>query len=252
MIEQPFIQLLLLLSSSAAVVAVFQKLHIPSSIGYLLVGVVYGSNTPGPVIEAEQIQAAAEFGIVFLLFTIGLSFSLPQIHALRGQVLGLGTGQVVLTTAVIGVASWLLDLPPAAAFVVGAVFAQSSTTEENYVDELRQAGATEVVPELLEAGLMIAAHALLLLNVPLIRVVRRMQQQLADRYPLLRELYRGQEMLMDDSNLLMADSFALRVDSIGYSCDRKKIIRTVLKRRDGFISCQARPPNGGTTRYRYD
>lgn len=128
MIDQTLIQLLLLLGSSVAVVVLFQKLHIPSSIGYLLVGVLFGAHTPGPVIEVEQIREIAEFGIVFLLFTIGLSFSLPQIHALRSQVLGLGTGQVVLTTAVIGAASWLIGLPPAAAFVIGAVFAQSSTT----------------------------------------------------------------------------------------------------------------------------
>jgi len=128
MIDQPFIQLLSLLGSSVAVVILFQKLHIPSSIGYLLVGVLFGAHTPGPVIEVQQIREVAEFGIVFLLFTIGLSFSLPQIHALRGQVLGLGTGQVLLTTAVIGGASWWLGLPPATAFVIGAVFAQSSTS----------------------------------------------------------------------------------------------------------------------------
>lgn len=128
MIDQPFIQLLWLLGSSVAVVVAFQKLHIPSSIGYLLVGVLFGAHTPGPVIDVQQIREVAEFGIVFLLFTIGLSFSLPQIHALRSQVLGLGTGQVLLTTAVIGAASWLMGLPPATAFVIGAVFAQSSTT----------------------------------------------------------------------------------------------------------------------------
>lgn len=128
MIDQPFIQILMMLGSSVAVVVLFQKLHIPSSIGYLLVGVLFGAHTPGPVIDVQQIREVAEFGIVFLLFTIGLSFSLPQIHALRSQVLGLGTGQVVLTTAVIGAASWSMGLPPATAFVIGAVFAQSSTT----------------------------------------------------------------------------------------------------------------------------
>ena len=128
MIEQPFIQLLILLAAAVAVVGVFQRLHIPSSLGYLLVGVVLGPYTPGPVIEGHQLRVLAEFGIVFLLFTIGLSFSLPQIHALRHQVLGLGTGQVVLTTAIVGLVAWLAGLSPAAAFVVGAVFAQSSTT----------------------------------------------------------------------------------------------------------------------------
>jgi monovalent cation:H+ antiporter-2, CPA2 family len=126
--DQQLAQILLLLGIGVAVVLAFQRLHIPSSLGYLLVGVILGPNTPGPVIQPGQIQAIAEFGIVFLLFTIGLSFSLPQIHALRTQVLGLGTAQVALTTAVVGVLAWLAGLPPAAAFVVGAVFAQSSTT----------------------------------------------------------------------------------------------------------------------------
>ena len=128
MIEQPFAQILLLLGTAVTVVVVFQRFRIPSSLGYLLVGVLLGPHTAGPVIEAGQIRALAEFGIVFLLFTIGLNFSLPQLHALRHQVLGLGTAQVVLTTAVVGLIAWAAGLPPEAAFVVGAVFAQSSTT----------------------------------------------------------------------------------------------------------------------------
>lgn len=121
-------QVLLLLGVAVAVVVVFQRLRIPSSLGYLLVGLILGPHTAGPVVDVGQIKAIAEFGIVFLLFTIGLNFSLPQLHALRHQVLGLGTGQVVLTTAVVGLAAWFAGLPPVAAFVVGAVFAQSSTT----------------------------------------------------------------------------------------------------------------------------
>jgi monovalent cation:H+ antiporter-2, CPA2 family len=126
--EHQFAQILLLLGIGVAVVLIFQRLHIPSSLGYLLVGLILGPHTPGPIIQPEQIQTLADFGIVFLLFTIGLSFSLPQIHALRHQVLGLGTGQVVLTTAIVGLLAWLAGLSPAAAFVIGAVFAQSSTT----------------------------------------------------------------------------------------------------------------------------
>ena len=128
MLEQPIVQLLILLLAAVVVVAVFQRLRVPSTLGYLLVGVVLGPYTPGPVVEGHQLRLIAEFGIVFLLFTIGLNFSLPQIRALRSQVFVLGTGQVALTTAVVGVAAWLAGLPPAAAFVVGAVFAQSSTT----------------------------------------------------------------------------------------------------------------------------
>jgi monovalent cation:H+ antiporter-2, CPA2 family len=121
-------QILLLLGVAVAVVVAFQRLHVPTSLGYLLVGVILGPHTVGPTVYVPEFDALAEFGVVFLLFTIGLNFSLPQLHALRHQVLGLGTGQVVLTTAAVGFALWLAGLSAPAAFVIGAVFAQSSTT----------------------------------------------------------------------------------------------------------------------------
>lgn len=127
MMAASFAQILLLLGTTALVVAVFQWLHVPSSLAYLLVGVLLGPHTGGPVIENEEIHGAAEFGIVFLMFTIGLNLSLPQVHALRHLVLGLGTGQVVLTTLAVGAAALAFGLSPESAFVVGAVFAQSST-----------------------------------------------------------------------------------------------------------------------------
>ncbi len=120
--------ILLLLTIAIVVVVSFQRLHIPTSLGYLLVGVIVGPHTLGPTVAIPAIEALAEFGIVFLLFTIGLNYSLPQLQALRHQVFGLGTGQVVFTTVLVGVVVWLSGLPMAAAFVIGAVFAQSSTT----------------------------------------------------------------------------------------------------------------------------
>jgi CPA2 family monovalent cation:H+ antiporter-2 len=125
---QPFLQTLLLLGSAVAVVLAFRRLGLPSSLGYLLLGVIFGPHTAGLVIDALPLQALAEFGIVFLLFTIGLNFSLPEIHALRHLVLGLGTAQVALTTVAVMLIGWAAGLPVAAAFVIGAVFAQSSTT----------------------------------------------------------------------------------------------------------------------------
>jgi CPA2 family monovalent cation:H+ antiporter-2 len=121
-------QILLLLGVTVAVVVAFQRLHVPTSLGYLLVGVILGPHTIGPTIHLEEFTALAEFGVVFLLFTIGLNYSLPQLHALRHQVLGLGTAQVLLTTALVALLLWLMGLPAAAAFVIGAVFAQSSST----------------------------------------------------------------------------------------------------------------------------
>ncbi len=121
-------QILLLLGVAVVVVAVFQRLQVPTSLGYLLVGVILGPHTVGPSVYVPDFAALGEFGVVFLLFTIGLSFSLPQLHALRHQVLGFGTGQVVFTTAAVSLILWLAGLPAIAAFVFGAVFAQSSTT----------------------------------------------------------------------------------------------------------------------------
>jgi len=124
----PLVELLLLLAAAVLVVALFQRRRVPSSLAYLLVGALLGPHAAGLISNAETIRLVAEFGIVFLLFTIGLNFSLPQIYALRHLVFGLGTGQVLLTTLVVGAAAWATGLPPVAAFVVGAAFAQSSTT----------------------------------------------------------------------------------------------------------------------------
>jgi len=124
----PLLELLALLAAAVAAVALFQRSGIPASLGYLAVGALLGPYVAGLISHAETIRLVAEFGIVFLLFTIGLNFSLPQIYALRHTVFWLGTGQVVLTTALVTLAGWALGLPLAAAFVVGAVFAQSSTT----------------------------------------------------------------------------------------------------------------------------
>ena len=118
------LQIILLLGTAITVVVIFHRLHIPTSLGYLIVGMLLGPHTIGPVVAMPGLESLAEFGVVFLLFTIGLNFSLPQIHALRHQVLGLGTGQVAFTTAGVGVICWIGGLPVAAAFVFGAVFAQ--------------------------------------------------------------------------------------------------------------------------------
>lgn len=128
MFDQPLVQLLLLLGAAIAVVWLFQRLRVPPVLGYLLVGVLLGPYTPGPVIEGHQLRLLAEYGIVFLLFTIGLNFSLPQIRALRHTVFWLGTAQVGLTTLVVGLLAWLVGIAPDVAFVLGAVFAQSSST----------------------------------------------------------------------------------------------------------------------------
>lgn len=128
MVSTAYTHVLTLLAVSVLAVVIFQRMRMPSSLGYLLVGAVVGPHALGLVPDADHNRVLAEFGIVFLLFTIGLNFSLPQIMAMRNLLFGLGTSQVAFTTIAVGIGVWLMGYDPATAFVVGAVVAQSSTT----------------------------------------------------------------------------------------------------------------------------
>ncbi|MFC5481333.1 monovalent cation:proton antiporter-2 (CPA2) family protein [Massilia suwonensis] len=125
---------LLLLGSAVLGVVVFRSLHLPPMLGYLAVGVLIGPHAFGLAAETHSTHALAEFGVVFLMFSIGLEFSLAQLRAMRRIVFGLGLAQVVLTivATVIGglfIAMWapLLHISWQAAFALGGALAMSST-----------------------------------------------------------------------------------------------------------------------------
>ena len=90
---------LTLLYLCAAVVSVVgcRLLHLPAMLGYLLAGLVIGPNALALAKDSAAIEHLAEFGVVFLMFVIGLEFNLPKLHHMRKVVFGLGFGQVVLT-----------------------------------------------------------------------------------------------------------------------------------------------------------
>jgi CPA2 family monovalent cation:H+ antiporter-2 len=73
------------------------------------------------------------------------------------------------------------------------------TADEVDLDKLRQAGAAEVVPEAVESSLMLASHALALLGVPMPRILKRIREVRAERYHLLRGLYRGGDHLHEEA-----------------------------------------------------
>src|SRR5690554_4628959 len=108
MVSTAYTHVLTLLAVSVLAVVIFQRMRMPSSLGYLLVGAVVGPHALGLVPDADHNRVLAEFGIVFLLFTIGLNFSLPQIMAMRNLVFGLGTSQVAFTTIAVGISVWLM------------------------------------------------------------------------------------------------------------------------------------------------
>ena len=119
--------ILVLLISSVLAVALFRRLRLPAMLAYFLVGMLLGPHTFGLLPDTEASREFAEFGIVFLMFSIGLEFSLPQLYAMRKKVLGLGGAQVFLTLAVVMTVAKLAGLDWPAAFVIGAALAMSST-----------------------------------------------------------------------------------------------------------------------------
>ncbi len=119
--------ILVLLISSVLAVALFRRLRLPAMLAYFLVGMALGPYTFGLLPDTEASREFAEFGIVFLMFSIGLEFSLPQLYAMRKKVLGLGGAQVLITLAVVMGAAKLAGLDWSAAFILGAALAMSST-----------------------------------------------------------------------------------------------------------------------------
>jgi monovalent cation:H+ antiporter-2, CPA2 family len=126
--NDPLLQILILLTASVCVVAAVRKLALPAILGYLAVGMLLGPHALALAADNETTQLLADFGVVFLVFTLGLEFSLPRLVAMRWEVLGVGGAQVLITTGIIAAgAVMLFDVAPAVAVVVGGALAMSST-----------------------------------------------------------------------------------------------------------------------------
>ncbi len=126
--NDPLLQILILLAASVCVVAGVRKLKLPAILGYLAVGMLLGPHAFALAVDNETTQLLADFGVVFLVFTLGLEFSLPRLVAMRWEVLGVGGAQVLITTAIVAAGGTLLfDVVPAVAVVIGGAVAMSST-----------------------------------------------------------------------------------------------------------------------------
>ena len=119
--------ILLLLAASVVVVAVCRAARQPPILGYLLVGIALGPHALGVVADDTATRELAEFGIVFLMFSIGLEFSLPQLRAMRRAVFGLGFAQVAITTVAGMIVVQALGYDWRAGIVLGGALAMSST-----------------------------------------------------------------------------------------------------------------------------
>ncbi|KHA72033.1 sodium:proton antiporter [Pseudomonas chlororaphis] len=122
-----FANLLIILASSLVVIALFRRLRLPPVLGYLCVGLLVGPSAFDWVNESEHLPDVAELGVVFLLFSLGLEFSLSKMIALRQVVFRLGSQQVLISTALLGLLLMLLGMPMTPALLLGAGLSLSST-----------------------------------------------------------------------------------------------------------------------------
>jgi len=171
--EHLLISIVLLLAIAVVIVALSRRLHFPPILGYIIVGIIVGPNGFGLIDKEENIELLAEFGIVFLLFAIGLEFSLTQMISMRRQVFGLGTAQVATTALLVYIVGYLAGLDTNTNIVVAGAFALSSTaivikqlTEQSEIHSRhgRSALGVLIFQDIIAIPLLILIPALALTN----------------------------------------------------------------------------------------
>jgi len=111
MAGNPLLAILVLLVVAVALVPVFKWLGLGTVLGYLAAGVAVGPYGFRLISDTATIRSVSEFGVVIMLFLIGLEVHPLELWRLRHKVLGLGVGQLAATAAIIGTACYLLACP---------------------------------------------------------------------------------------------------------------------------------------------
>jgi monovalent cation:proton antiporter-2 (CPA2) family protein len=119
--------ILVLLAAAVIAVPLFQRLGLGSVLGYLAAGAIVGPWGFGFIDQVEEIRHIAEFGVIFLLFIIGIELKPGRLWAMRRMVFGLGTAQVILTGLAIAGLALLFDQSLRTAVIIGFGLALSST-----------------------------------------------------------------------------------------------------------------------------
>ena len=128
MTETHYLQdILILLAAAIITVPLFQRFRLGSVLGYLVAGAIVGPWGFGFIDEIREIRHIAEFGVVFLLFLIGIELKPARLWAMRRMVFGLGSAQVMLTGLVIAGIALLFEQSLKSAVIIGFGLALSST-----------------------------------------------------------------------------------------------------------------------------
>lgn len=119
-------KIVILLSTAIFIVVIFRYIKFSPVLGYLVAGALIGENGLS-YIDSKELSAFAEFGVVFLLFAIGLELTIEKVIAMRSYVFGFGTLQMLLTSVAIGGFCCFLGLPVKIAVIIGGGLSLSST-----------------------------------------------------------------------------------------------------------------------------
>lgn len=119
--------ILMLLGASVLAVLVFRRFNLPPVLAYLLVGSLIGPHFHGLLDDGSWVHGLAEFGVVFLMFSIGLEFSLAKLYAMKRTVFGLGSLQVGGTMLLVMLICLFVGLSWQLGLALGGLFAMSST-----------------------------------------------------------------------------------------------------------------------------
>ena len=127
MVDSGFIKIILLMITAVFCISLFKRLHLPAVLAYLIAGVIVGPSVTSLYANPQDMHLLAEIGIVFLLFSLGLEFSLPKLMAMRNLVFGVGLSQMLLTTIVFSAIAYWFGVGLQAAVIIGGMVALSST-----------------------------------------------------------------------------------------------------------------------------
>jgi voltage-gated potassium channel Kch len=127
MAERLLYEMLVIVAASFAAVALLARRRLSPIVGYLAVGVLMGPHGLNLLPATEGVRLLGELGVAFLMFIVGLEFSLPRMIAARGVVFGMGGLQVAATTVLAAVLTWAFGLGWMAGLVLGGAVAMSST-----------------------------------------------------------------------------------------------------------------------------
>jgi len=119
--------LVVLFAAALPIVVVFQRLHVPTVVGFLVAGVVIGPHGAGLIADTAEVDSLAALGVVPLLFVVGLELSFRQLARQRRIVVVAGALQVFLTGALAAAAGLAAGFPVAESLVLGFVIVHSST-----------------------------------------------------------------------------------------------------------------------------